>query len=217
MILLMRTVYLIGGGPGTGKTTIAQKLGERYNLQYFKADAFVNEHQPAAAAQEYPMNSFLETVPEAERPLELIRFTAKQELARQSELFFMFAKELEDHEYDQAIIEGNCLLPELVSTQLDTQVYRSVWLIPTPPFQAQIYPNRDWAKELLAQADDPDLTLQQWLQRDAEYNEAVKSQAKTHNLPFLVVDGKRSIEYTYAWVEQQLGLGKLAPAASPRT
>jgi adenylate kinase family enzyme len=199
----MSKVYIIGGGPGGGKSTIARRLSKRYGIECWRADDFVGEHQQEAADRKYPMNNYLDSLDENEQPLELIKLTDKQELARQEELFFIMLKELRNRKFEQLILEGNCLLPELVMKRFE-HPYSAVWLIPTEAYIRGLYPQREWLPKILKKSDDPDFRLEQYIRRDINFNHHVREQAKQHELTYLDVDGSKSVDETYAWVERQL-------------
>ncbi len=199
----MSHVFLIGGGPGSGKSSIAKKLSKEYGIEYWKVDNFVGEHQQEAADRKFPINNYINNLSEDEQQLELLKLTSKQELARQEELFFILIKELRVRTFDYLVLEGNCLLPNLVAQRFEYP-YTAVWLLPEPKFQEKIYRKRDWAQELLAGSDDPGLLMKTWLKRDREYNEVVRNQAEIQKFPYLLVDGKKSIDDNYKWAKQKL-------------
>lgn len=203
----MCKLYLIGGGPGAGKSTVSQKIADEFGLVRWKADDFVGEHQLEAAERKYPINNYVDSLDENEQSLELIKLTSKQELTRQEELFLIMLKELSRARPDKLLIEGNFLLPELVKKHIKDD-YEAIWLVPTRGFQEKLYPKRPWAPKLLKQDTNPELTLEAWIQRDHEYNEEVKRQAEVHGFPYLIVDGNKSVDYTHEWVVEKLHLHK---------
>lgn len=194
---------MIGGGPGAGKSTVAKSLSKKYGFEYLRTDDFVDEHQQEAAELKYPINNYLSSLPAKEQQLELIKLTSKQEIARQEELFFILLKELRKRKFDKVVLEGNCLLPDLVHERFEYP-YNGVWLLPTLEFQRKLYPKRDWAPKLLEQSSDRPLTLKSWIKRDHEFNMVVLGQAKAHKFPYRRVNGQRSIEDTERWVEKHL-------------
>ncbi|HET8708848.1 MAG TPA: hypothetical protein VFL85_01055 [Candidatus Saccharimonadales bacterium] len=201
----MSHVYLIGGGPGSGKSSIAQHLSKKFGLEYWKGDDFVGEHQQEAAERKFPVNNYVQSLGDDEQQLELIKLTAKQEWARQEELFYILLKELRLRKFDQLILEGNCLLPNLVMERFEYP-HSAIWLVPTRQFQEELYPKRDWVSDLLKQAKDPALTLRSWIARDEEFNETIINQTKAHDLPLKIIDGKEELEQVEAWVEKELGM-----------
>lgn len=211
----MSHVYLIGGGPGSGKSSIAQHLSKKFGIEYWKGDDFVGEHQQEAAERKFPMNNYVNNLADDEQQLELIKLTAKQELARQEELFYILLKELRIRKFDQLILEGNCLLPNLVMERFEYP-HSAIWLVPTPEFQKELYPKRDWVSDLLKQAKDPEQTLQNWINRDEEFNETIISQAKEHALPLKMINGKQPLEAVEAWAEKQLDLAYPRPPVAEK-
>lgn len=211
----MSKVYILGGGPGGGKSTLAKMLSKQLGVDYWRADDFVDEHQEAAAREKFPMNQYITSLPEDERPLELIKLTAKQELARQEELFFMMLKELRTKQFDTIVLEGNCLLPALVAERFEYP-YQAVWLIPTLAYQKRLYPQRPWAHDILKHSDDPERTLQNWILRDNEYNKTVQKQVQQHGLPYMMIDKEQSVDTVLAWAKKQLAIKSARPATARR-
>lgn len=201
----MSKLYIIGGGPGAGKTTIAEAISKKYDFEYLKADELVGDHQEEAADKKLPMNNYVNSLSSKEQQIELIKLTARQELTRQTELFHMLHKELVNRKFTHLLIEGNCLLPDLV-VQYFRFDWSGVWLVPTKTFQDKIYLERDWAQELIKASGDPAMTLHNWIQRDQEYNETVRLQARDNDLPYMIVDGEKALEETFSWVEGNLKL-----------
>lgn len=201
----MKKVYVIGGGPAGGKSSVAEAIGEKFNLEVIKADIYEGSHRKRAAQEKYPVNSYLNTLEEGERELELIRLSAKQERARHEELFFMLLKELRDMDFETLVIEGNSLMPKLVKEYF-TFSYKAVWLVPTFKFQSEQYLKRDWAIDLLKKGEDPSLLLHTWIKRDHSFNEEIARQARELGFPLLTVDGTEGVDYSIKWAEKQLGL-----------
>jgi hypothetical protein len=199
----MSQIYIIGGGPGAGKSSVAETLSKKYHIPFWKTDNFVGEHQQVAADKKYPVNNYIASVNEDEQPLELIKLSANQELERQKELFFVLLKDLRKKEFDQVIIEGNCLLPDLVTERFEYP-YRAVWIVPTEEFQRKTYPKRPWVPELLKQAEKPDLLLETWITRDKQYNDRVVEQAHARQLAYLEIDGHKPLGATIEWADRQL-------------
>lgn len=203
----MRQVYLIGGGPGTGKSTIAQALSKRHGFEVLKADILEGSHRRQAADEKYPVNNYLNNLSDKERPLELIRLSTKQELARHEELFFMLLKELRAMKFDNLIIEGNSLLPDLVRERFEFPC-KAVWLLPTLKFQSSQYIKRDWALDLILESEDPTLMLHNWVRRDYSFNQEVIRRLTKLKLPYLLVDGKKDVNHSIDWAEKNLDLTK---------
>lgn len=201
----MSFVYIIGGGPGAGKSSISEPLSKKYGFEYLRADDFVGEHQQEAAERKYPINNYLNSLKDHEQQLELIKLTSKQEIARQEELFFILLKELRARRIKEVILEGNCLLPRLVQERFEYP-HKAVWLIPTLKFQKELYPKREWAEGLLNQSDDPVFTLRNWIKRDHEFNMVILEQAKKYKLPYRRVNGREPVKNTERWVEKHFDL-----------
>lgn len=197
----MAELYLIGGGPCGGKSTVAEALGKKYSINYIHCDHLVGEHQKQAAKEKYPVNSYINSLAKNVQPLELIKLSARQELARQEELFFMLIKELRKLPKEPLILEGNCLLPRLVHSYIKSP-HKAVWLIPSLDFQNKNYMERQWIPGLVTQASEPSITLHNLVQRDHEFNQLIKEQAKKYDLPYHVIDGSKTIKERISQLEE---------------
>ncbi len=71
---------------------------------------------------------------------------------------------------------------------------RAIWLIPTADFQRTYYSRRDWVRGILAQCSKPEEAFHNWMQRDIRFAQWIEAEASATHLPFLRVDGDRTIE-----------------------
>lgn len=201
----MKQIFLIGGGAASGKSSVAKKIGNEYGIDVLKADILEGDHRKKAAMQQYPVNSYLNTLPEEVRRLELIRFSAKQERARHEELFFMLLKELRERDFEKLIIEGNSLIPRLIRERFEFP-YQAVFLFPTLRFQSEQFLEREWARKLVTQAKDPTLLLHTWAHRDHQLNQELEHEARDQGFPVLTVDGSKGLDHSVKWAKKHLNL-----------
>ena len=198
-------IYLIGGGSGAGKTTTSKTLAKRYGLNHIKMDVFGDDHQSKASPVQQPVSHSVSQLNKEEQPLHLLELDGPHELARQSELFFMFLGELSNLDTDNCVIEGNGLRPELV-TKYFTLDYRAVWLIPTDDFLRENGPKRSWLPDILTRSLNPDQTLERWIQRNIEYNDYTRRQAERHKVSYLDIDGEKDINKVVEWATKEFQL-----------
>lgn len=48
-------LYYIGGSPCSGKSTITEKIAEKFGLFYFKVDNFLDKYIKLGVKEEYPV------------------------------------------------------------------------------------------------------------------------------------------------------------------
>jgi hypothetical protein len=94
----------------------------------------------------------------------------------------------------QILVEGTALLPDRVNS-LQVAYNRAIWLVPTEEFQRTHYPSRgDWVNQILEQCRDPDLALQNWMDRDVAFAKWVIDRTQALGYRVVEIDGTSSIE-----------------------
>ncbi len=53
----MKKLYIIGGSPYSGKSTVSKVLAEKYDFFYFKVDDHLDKYTKRGAEEGYPMCS----------------------------------------------------------------------------------------------------------------------------------------------------------------
>jgi hypothetical protein len=184
----------IGGGPASGKTTIARRIARRHGLRLYSADTRTWEHRDRALAAGNMAARRWEAMTPEERwerstPAEMLEMSLHRERGAMvlDDLRALPTKLL-------AIAEGSTL-PAAAADPA-----RAVWLIPTPEFQ----------RAQLAARGTTGGTAELY----ALLSEAISREAKDHSVPTLVVDGTQGIEETTHAVES---LFADALAAGPRS
>lgn len=188
----------IGGPPGAGKTTVATRLARRHGLRWYNADTRTWEHRDRAlregsdAARRW--EQWRHTMDDTVTPRELFEMSLHRERGPMvvDDLRAMPPAPL-------TVAEGSTVSAALVAEQ-----GRSVWLIPTPELQEQRLKERDGN------------ALELYVLLASE----IEREAREHDAPILMIDGKRSIGETVADVEtlfaDALAAGPHAETAAER-
>ncbi len=190
----LRHVYWMGGSPCSGKSSMADLLGERFGWQVYHCDTAFNEHVRRARPDQHP---WLCRVPRLVwdefwmRPLDV---QLRNVIEGYAEEFPMILDDLRLLPDDRPVLaEGTALLPELVAGCL-TKTHQAIWVVPTPAFQREQYPKRgDWVQSILNQCRQPETALHNWMARDIATAEYVRREAEMRTLSILTVDGSRTI------------------------
>jgi len=105
------------------------------------------------------------------------------------------------------IAEGAGLLPDMVPNVL-TDRRRAMWVVPTEAFQRAHYTpeRRPWMRDILAQCEDPDQALRNWMGRDVGFARQVAAQARELGMGLIEVDGVRTIAENAETVARHFGL-----------
>lgn len=207
----MANVFWLGGGCGSGKTTIARVVTRRLDLRIYPVDGHTYAHAERAEQGGFPLNRASAAMTAEQRwsrsPAELAEWFA----AVAAERLEMITADLRDLGPGPTIVaEGPQLFPDLIAPLMETPEH-GLWLLPTPEFSHQGVAGRR-AGGLSGEA------AQRRRERDVLLTEMNRQQALRHGLPSADVDGNRSLADTVDMVAERLEHlpGGLVRAASSR-
>lgn len=188
--------YWMGGSPCAGKSSIAELLAREFGLQIFNVDkAFNQKHRHHLDPRRQPTLHKWVTSPWADlwmQPAEMLLTEAKASYAEHFGLIVADVSAMPSE--TQILVEGTALLPDRVNS-LQVAYNRAIWLVPTEEFQRTYYPSRgDWVNQILAQCRDPDLALQNWMDRDVAFAKWVIDRTQALGYRVVEIDGTSSIE-----------------------
>ena len=201
-------IYIIGGSPCSGKSSIAEHLATEYQLQVYKADDYEDEHPKRTDPQRHPVMTRYKdmgwneiwSVPTAQAVRDLFAYYRER-----------FALGLQDlAAFDPAcpmLAEGFPFLPELIQP-LGVDPAHAIFLVPTYDFQLQYYSQRTWVMGILAQCARPQEAFANWMRRDYLSGREILRQAQALGYRCVEVDGSLSLEEMTALVREHFGLGK---------
>ncbi|MCL2084714.1 MAG: AAA family ATPase [Oscillospiraceae bacterium] len=196
----MREIYFIGGSPCCGKSTIAEKISEKYGFLYYKADDFLTEFIEKGGADGHEWLKYVSEMSLDQLWLRAPEILNDEALLIYEKLFPYFINGLNKLDADTPIItEGAAFAPSLVyKAGVDKTHY--VCLVPTKEFQIRHYSKRLWVKDYLELCSDKDKAFSNWMERDVLFALSVLSQAKEIGYAAFVVDGAKSIDESYQFV-----------------
>ena len=149
-------LYIIGGSPCCGKSTIVSLLCERYGLQYFKADDLLEEILCHGADDGDELLRRVKGMTMDELWLRNPQTQAAEEIAIYDRLFPYYMDELVRLRADAPILaEGAAFLPRCVK-RLDIEQMNYACITPTKVFQTEHYRRREWVWPYLAACSDKD-------------------------------------------------------------
>lgn len=204
-------ILWLGGGTCTGKTSIAERLSNKYDLHVYHCDDLFEEHRNRAQPSKHPAfyNAMFTSYKEMDwerfwmRPVETL---LEEELAIYADEFEMIVSDLLDMSRSKPIlVEGSALLPRCVKGVLTTPS-SAIWLIPEETFHRRMYQQRGpWVQRILRQCADPQQAFDNWMARDIAFAELMMSQAARFGLKTLTIDGSRSVQENARRVEAHFG------------
>jgi hypothetical protein len=194
----MPGVFWLGGGCGSGKTTIARVVTRRLDLRLYPVDGYTYAHAERGKHGGFPLNrAVAEMTPEqrwAGTPAEL----AERFAAAAAERLEMILADLRDLGPGPTVVaEGPQLFPDLIAPLMQTPEH-GLWLLPTPEFSQHGVAGRR-AGGLTGAA------AQRRRDRDVLLTEMNRRQVRRRGVPAAEVDGNRSLADTIDMVAQRLG------------
>ena len=190
-------LYMIGGSPCSGKSTIASLLARQYQLLHIKLDDLVEEMMSQASADSQPICLLRQD----RNPEEM----ADEEWRFYEEIFPYVKSYLIKNQDRPLLVEGAGLLPHLVK-ELECQASSYLCLTPTADFQKKHYIQREWVPYVLEGTTNPKQAFENWMQRDILFAQMVLKEAVLLGYPSLITDGSQSENQTAEEVARLLKL-----------
>jgi len=186
-------VLWLGGSACAGKTSVARLLAAQHGLTLYSCDERFEDHRRRADPARHPHFHRL-----MDRPME--ELWAQPAEVQAGELLRFYEDEMEMILEDlrelpgPVLVEGVGLLPEWIAA-VCADPRRALWLISTPSFRRQAYPQRGpFVSELLARCADPEAAFSRWMARDDLIARHLEAEARRLGLQTLTVDGSQSVE-----------------------
>ena len=198
-------LYMIGGSPCSGKSTIASLLARQYQLRHIKLDDLLNEMISQANADSQPI-----CLLRKDRSPEQIWMRNPEEMADEEwhfyeEIFPYVKSYLIKNQNRPLLVEGAGLLPHLVK-KLECPASSYLCLTPTADFQKKHYRQREWVPYVLEGTTNPNKAFENWMQRDILFAQMVRKEAMELGYSSLLIDGSQSENQTMKEVARLLKL-----------
>lgn len=179
----------LGGGTGSGKSTIARAIAHRHDLALYRVDARGYEHRERLVER-----GLMSGVPKVydDRWLAPTADHLAREFVDASVL--VMGCIVEDLRASDAgvitLVEGPQLLPSQVAPRLRDAAH-GLWLIPAASFRQQALATR--ATDASKFTSDEDRALRKRLERDAIIDAQICAEARAEGLTVFAVDGRHDL------------------------
>jgi len=199
-------VYILGGSPCSGKSTVAQNLSDHFDLQYYKVDDHNQEHVKRSNPNQHPTIHRFSNMRWDEIWSRPVAILVSETFEYYRELFEMIIQDLQKFDLEKSIIvEGAALLPKLINNfNIDRK--RVLYMVPTKEFQIHHYSQREFIHHILKDCDDPEQAFENWMTRDQLFGQEILHQAMDLGFGTIVVDGKRTIDAQNEYVRKYFGI-----------
>jgi 2-phosphoglycerate kinase len=189
-------VFWLGGSPCSGKSSLSEILAGRFDLDiYHVDDAFETHRQRLDPAQQPALSKWLASSWN-DRWMQPVDSLVHDAIACYREHFALIADDIAARPSGKSLlVEGTALLPRGVADRLG-QNSRAIWVIPTASFQRERYSERQWARTIVEQCDNPEVAFHNWMERDIRFAEWIEAETSALGLQLLKIDGNRTIAET---------------------
>jgi hypothetical protein len=203
----LRHVYWLGGGSGSGKSTVARQLAASRGMRLYSTDEAMADHAKRCAPDDCPFLTAFKDMDMDERwlnrPPALMLETFHW---FRGEAFDLIVEDLLTFGADQAVlVEGFRLLPRLVRPLLTVRS-QAVWLIPTPAFRLAAFTSRGGLTDIAGKTSAPSRALENLLQRDDMFTALVEREAKDDGLPVINVGSAMTVDELASRVAEEFNL-----------
>ena len=197
----------MGGAPCAGKSSIADLLASWYGLRVYHIDDVYAEDIGSISPEVQPcLYKWTHTHWEAlwTQPLDVLLYEA---ISCYGEHFEFVIRDLVSLPKDEDIlVEGNPIMPDLLAPFFKDR-WRGIWIVPSDDFLRRTYPRRGpWVQEIVNQCQNPELCLNNWLDRDVAFAHWVRKNARNRDYEILTVGGRRTISENAVLAAAHFGL-----------
>jgi len=197
-------LFLLGGRPCSGKTTLAYKLSKKHNIDVNYLDEFTQECINKSTADNPNLYKW--------KSMNLIELLQKDP----HELFYEYVKTYEEmrpsllkiidkSKTNALILEGSILLPKFIDDFKKDHEIRVCYLFTDDDFVKERYFRRDYVVDMLGDAKG-NIAISNLLERDSFFSEYINNEIEKYALPKLVINANDDIELAINKLEAILGI-----------
>jgi hypothetical protein len=199
----LRNVLWLGGGTGSGKTSVARELVQRHGWRLYEGDLEERQsHLPRITPERYPYFARLLSKSIDERWADPTPEQLLEEMpAFHGESLQLIVEDLLERDYSRVVlVEGHHFTPARLAPLLAGEG-QACWLVATPGFRVRAFELRGGMWRMPNETRDPARAMRNRLGRDALYANEIARQAAELRLPTLEIHGQPLGTVT-DWVER---------------
>ncbi len=203
----MNNIYVIGGSPCAGKSTVAEILSERYDLYYYKVDDFLDQYTQMGAGKGYEICKKTVEMSAEQIWMRDPKLQCREELEFYQEVSEFILEELRklSGSYKGVITEGAAYLPKLMKA-FGIPGNRYLSITPVSEFQIYHFRKRKFVPYVLRECRDQEAAFLNWMNRDILFAEDVRRQCREEGYVSITNDGSRKVEAMVELVARHFGL-----------
>lgn len=185
-------VFLIGGAPGAGKTTLGSALAARLGITSLSIDDLKTAALAITTPETHPKLHVMRKEPALEYFTNRSVDRLKADATLQHEAVWPMVKQVvRKHAKwgSPIVIDGWYLRPNWVA-QLKLNNVWSCWIVASAAVLEEREKNVAWYRD----SRDPERMLENFLARSLWYNDLIKEQATEHQMTILFQTGQKSVD-----------------------
>lgn len=185
-------LYLLGGRPCSGKTTLSYHLGQKHNIEVKYLDVFaqkcIDEATEATPNIYRSKNRELTDVLQKDPNILFDEYVEFYE-----EMFPLLLNELASYEKSELILEASILLPKFIDYLTELYDVKICYLVTDDEFVKERYVKRDYVEHILTMPNG-EIALKNLLERDSIFAKYILDEIKRYELPKIHVKSEDDIE-----------------------
>ena len=195
-------IYWLSGTPCGGKTSVASAIAKKRNWAVCHSDDYFDDHCSRAHPDRHPIFYKISRLTGDDLWLRSIEAQIATEQPFHDEQFDLVQEDLSKLLRDDSrpIIYEGVVSPRILKPILPSMAH-VFYLIPNEEFQIEKYSQRTFIHAVLAKTSNRELAWENWMARDAALAESFREQVQQNRVPWLLVDGQKSLAETISLVE----------------
>jgi uridine kinase len=197
-------LFLIGGRPCSGKTTLASQLGKKFNinvnhLDFFAQECINNSTEQNTYLYRWKDSNLVELL--QKNPVELFFDYVRT----YEEMLPFLLKAIEMSEEKVSILEGTILLPKFIDELRKNHDVKICFLVTDDAFVRERYYSRGYVQDMLNNPNG-NKAVENLLNRDSVFSGYIMDEIEKHAFPKIVIHEDDAPETTLKRLEVVLGI-----------